>query len=133
MIPVNVTVLCCKVSYSNIKSLKHFRIRIFPSHNIFFYPIIPHWLKVSQFSISLKIRVWFYILKLRFHLKINFLCHFSHGKLWSCYQFYIDNLYRVLLYRTIGHLSEKISKKILCRRLNNVGYTAVSACVILLH
>ena len=85
---------------------------------------------LSQLSIDLKIWVCYYLLKPRLYLKFDFLRRFSHSNVWLRAYAYINNLYRFFHYRTIKNVSEKISKKFPCIKLNIEGYTAVSASVI---
>ena len=87
---------------------------------------------MSRFSINLKIWVCYYLLKPKLYLKFDSLRHLPHSNVWSHAYAYINNLYRVFHYRTIGHLFENILKKFHCIRLNIEGYTAVPASVILL-
>ena len=83
-------------------------------------------------SKNLKIQLWFYVLKPRLYLKIDFLHRFFHWILWSCHNAYIDNLCPIFYYRTIEHLSDNIFKALHCIRLNIMGFIAVSVSAILL-
>ena len=87
---------------------------------------------MSRFSINLKIWVCYYLLKPKLYLKFDSFRHLPHSNVWSHAYAYINNLYRVFHYRTIGHLYENIFKRFCWIRLNLGGYTAVSASAILI-
>ena len=95
-------------------------------------PFLLHWFNLSKFSKNLKIQLWFFVLKPRLYLKIDFLHRFSHCIVWPCYNAYIDNLCPIFHYRTIEHLSDNIFKAFHCIRLNIKGFTAVFVSAILL-